>query len=118
MSRRTDRIEEQLRGELARLLRSDVADPRVGLVTVTRVDVAPDLTTALVFWSALEGPHQPSVDDVAEGLRSAAGFLRTRLARVLRLRRVPELRFRHDPSLKLGSETLELLRSLSDEPSP
>ncbi len=53
MSRRTERIAEQLRKELARVLREDVTDPRVRLVTLTRVDVSPDLAQALVFWSSI-----------------------------------------------------------------
>jgi ribosome-binding factor A len=53
MSRRTDKIAASLMEELARMLREDVTDPRVGLVTITRVDVAPDLSNAIVHYSAL-----------------------------------------------------------------
>ena len=80
---------------------------------MTRVQVAPDLSTASVFWSPLDA-DKPDVERVAEGLMSAAGFLRKRLAKELSLRRTPELRFRHDPSLELGAHTLELLRGLED----
>lgn len=119
MTRRTERIGEQLRGELARLLREEVTDPRIGLVTLTRVDVAPDLHNARVFWSALRAadgrdPREDAEGETAEGLASAAGFLRRRLAKLLHLKRVPELRFVHDPSLALGSETLNLIRELGD----
>ena len=119
MSRRTERIGEQIRAELARLLREEVTDPRIGLVTLTRVDVAPDLGNAKIYWSRV---GQRGEDDAAdelragEGLASAAGFLRRKLARALPLKRVPELRFRRDPSLVLGSETLTLLRELRDGP--
>jgi ribosome-binding factor A len=54
VTRRTERIAGELLAELARLLREEVTDPRVGLVTLTRIDVAPDLTQALVLWSALD----------------------------------------------------------------
>jgi len=111
VSIRIERIGEQVRGELARLLRDEVSDPRVGMLSLTRVEVAADLSTAAVFWSPL-GPEPADVEQVAEGLASAAGFLRRRLARELSLRRTPELRFRHDPSLELGAETLALLREL------
>ena len=111
MSRRTERIAEELKSEIARALREEVSDPRIQLVTLTRVDVAPDLTSALVFWSALE---PESVDRIQDGLDSAAPFVRRRLARVLPLKRMPELRFRHDPSLDLGDRTLALLRNLDD----
>ncbi|MEE9608225.1 MAG: 30S ribosome-binding factor RbfA [Myxococcota bacterium] len=114
MSRRTQRIAEQLRGELARLLREEAADPGIGLVTLTRVDVAPDLSHALVFWSALDVEREGLEESTAAGLERAASFLRHRLAQALPLKRVPELRFRFDPSLLRGSEMISLLRSLSD----
>jgi ribosome-binding factor A len=115
VSRRTERVGDQLRGELARLLHEEVQDPRLRLVTLTRVDVAPDLTQALVFWSTLELRGGAPVDEVEAGLESAAAFLRGRLARALSLKRMPQLRFRHDPSLVAGSATLALLREIADE---
>lgn len=118
--RRTERVGEQIRAELARLLREEVTDPRIGLLTLTRVDVAPDFSNARVHWSALtEGVTEdaPPPEATQEGLDSAAGFLRSRLAGALALRRIPELRFRHDPSLRDGAETLALLRELRDEGS-
>ena len=119
MTRRTERLGEQIRGELARLLRQELTDPRVGLVTLTRIDVAPDLSHAKVFWSALDAvPHgkisRPTHADAdtAKGLASAAGFLRSQLARALATKRVPELRFVHDDSLEIGAETLRLLKEI------
>ena len=97
-------------------LREDVQDPRIRLVTLTRVDVAPDFSNALVFWSALDADSEEDLAVVQEGLDGAASFVRSRLARVLSLKRTPELRFRHDPSLELGSRTLALLREISHEP--
>jgi ribosome-binding factor A len=117
MSRRTERIAEQLRAEIARILCEEAADPRTRLVTLTKVDVAPDLSNALVFWSAMDVRDVESSEPVQLGLESAASFVRRRLANTLPLRRVPELRFRYDPSLALGSETLSLLRSLADDES-
>lgn len=113
MTRRTDRIAEQLRAEIARILREEATDPRVRLVTITRVDVSPDLANASVFWSALDVDAPEGVDEKESGLASAASFVRNRLAHELPLRRVPALRFRYDPSFVLGSETLSLLHSLS-----
>ncbi len=117
MSRRTERIAEQLKEEISRVLLREVTDPRVGLVTLTRVDCAPDLSHAVVYWSAMD-VGEGGLDDVESGLASAAPFVRRRIARVLPLRRTPELRFRHDPSLALGTETLSLLRELSDDETP
>lgn len=115
MSRRTERIAEQLRSEIARVLREDATDPRIRLVTLTRVDVAPDLSNALVFWSALDIGGADSAEDTQHALESAASFVRRHLAHSLPLRRVPLLQFRYDPSLVLGDQTLSLLRSLADE---
>lgn len=120
MTRRTERVGEQIRDVLARLLREEVTDPRIGIVTLTRVDVAPDFSNARVHWSALR--QQPSAPDegvepdvaTAAGLASAAGFLRRGLARELSLRRTPELHFVHDPTLAEGAHILSLLQELRD----
>ncbi|MGI9431286.1 MAG: 30S ribosome-binding factor RbfA [Myxococcota bacterium] len=121
MTRRTDRVGEEIRSELARLLRDEATDPRIGLVTLTRVDLSPDFKNARVYWSCVEagGPdpaaHDATVEAASAGLESAASFLRRRLAQQLPTKRVPELRFRHDPSLALGSDTLTLLKELRDD---
>ena|SRR5690606_679912 len=115
-SRRLERVGEQLRAEIARVLREEVADPRIGLVTILRVDVSPDLRHALVSWSRIERRGGPDLAAIAEGLESAAGFVRRQLARALPLKRMPELRFRHDPGIELGDATLSLLRELRNEP--
>jgi ribosome-binding factor A len=116
-------VGEQIRELLSRLLRVEVSDPRIGLVTITRVDVAPDFSHARVHWSVV-GERPRAADegiapdaDTAAGLDSAAGFLRRGLARELPLRRVPELRFVHDPSLAEGAHMLSLLEELRDESS-
>ena len=120
MTRRTERVGEQIRDVLARLLREEVTDPRIGIVTLTRVDVAPDFSNARVYWSALT--RRPSAPDegvtpepaTVAGLASAAGFLRRGLARELSLRRTPELHFVHDPSLAEGAHMLALLQEIRD----
>ncbi len=123
MTRRTERVGEQVRAELARMLQSEVTDPRVGLVTITRVDLSPDFRNCNVFWSRFHrGDSDPEFAlqaeqaalDTQAGLESAAGFLRSGLARALHLKRVPELRFRHDTSLALGARTLGLISELGD----
>jgi len=118
VTRRTERVGSELRALLARLLREEVTDPRIGLVTLTRVDVAPDLSHALVFWSALGADGEEAAAESQEGLDSAAAFLRRRAARELALKRMPELRFRYDPSLQRGQETLDLLRELEATREP
>jgi len=115
VSRRTDRVGEELRAELARLLHAEATDPRLRLVTLTRVDLSPDFARADVYWSTLPGKGAPSVEEAEAGLARAAGFLRRRIAAELPLRRTPELHFRHDPSLALGDEALSILRELRDD---
>ena len=121
MTRRTDRINEQLRSEIARILREEATDPRIGLVVLVRVDVSPDLRNARVLWSHLDKAPLPDDDlvpdadpDVQDGLDSAAGFVRRRLAQSLALKRVPELHFQFDPSIAVGSRTLARLQELND----
>ena len=96
-------------------MREDATDPRTRLVTLTRVDVAPDLSNAMVFWSALDIRDADSAEDTQDALESAASFVRRQLAHSLPLRRVPALHFRYDPSLVLGDQTLSLLKSLADD---
>ncbi len=114
MSVRNERIAEQVRSELSRLIREEATDPRIGLLTLTRVKVSPDLSTATVFWSPLDLEEETDLEEMGEGLASAAGFLRTRLAAGLTLRRTPALSFRHDRSIEEGSRTLALIRSLPE----
>ena len=108
-SLRNERIAEQVR-----LIRDETSDPRIGLLTLTRVKVSPDLSTATIFWSPLKLEDEVDPEEVGRGLKSAAGFLRTRLASALALRRTPALSFRHDRSIEEGSKTLALLRSLPE----
>ena len=112
MSRRTHRVGELLRGELAEALCREVADPRVRLVTLTRVDVAPDLSQALVFWSTLD--PNAEIEEIQEGLSAAASYVRGKLARKSALKRMPRLEFRHDATLADGDATLALLGEIAD----
>ncbi len=114
MSIRIERIGEQIRSELARLLREEVSDPRVGLLSITRVKVSPDLSTALIFWSPLDIDGETDLAEMEQGLASASGFLRSRLGSLLTLRRTPQVMFRYDRSLDEGARTLALLRSLPE----
>ncbi|MDP6980429.1 MAG: 30S ribosome-binding factor RbfA [Myxococcota bacterium] len=116
MSLRTDRIAHQLQQEVARVLRDEVTDRRVKMVTVLRVDVAPDLSNAVVGWSLFEGDGEPDfdeIDEVEDGLESASSYIRRKIAASLNLRRTPALRFEYDPSLRLAGETMEILQEIA-----
>lgn len=96
--RRTARLNEQLKRELSGLIRTDVRDPRVGVVTITGVETTKDLDLAKVHVRTLGSDEERAT--TLEGLAAAAPFLRTALGKVLRIRRVPALRFQEDRSLE------------------
>lgn len=106
---RAQRIAEQVQRELMDLLRYEVKDPRVGMVTVTAVEVTSDLSHATVLFTHLGGGAH--ADEVLAGLTHAAGHLRSQLAQRLRVYSVPQLHFRYDDSIESGMR----LSSLIDE---
>ena len=106
-SNRIGRINEEVQRELAALI-PNVKDPRVtGMISVTAVDVTPDLKFAKVYISVLD---KSDSDQVLKGLKSAAGYLRRELGRALNLRHTPELTFFWDDSMAKGAKILEMLR--------
>lgn len=110
---RIRRIAEEIRAELSQILREEVRDPRVGLVTLTRVKLASDFGTATVFFSPLvEEADEARTEQLEEAMASLAGFARRLLAGRLALRHTPELRFVRDDSIAEGAQTLDLIRSL------
>jgi ribosome-binding factor A len=108
---RSQRVGDRIREELARLLSEEVRDPGVGFVTITGVDLSPDMRNARVHVSALG----KSEETVLRALRRATPFLRRGLARRAGLRFTPELRFAIDPSIAQGSRVDRLLREIQDE---
>ena len=112
---RIRRVAEQIRGELAQILRDEVGDPRIGLLTITRVKLAPDLGAATIFYSPLgEDPDAVRAEEMKHAMGAVTGFCRRELARRVKLRHTPELRFILDDSVARGSETLELMRNLEN----
>jgi ribosome-binding factor A len=102
---RTDRIGEQIQRELAELLRLEVKDPRVRMVTLTGVEVARDYSHAKVFYTTLQGADKA----VQQGLERAAGFLRSQLAHSMKLRVIPQLHFVYDTSVERGAHLSQLI---------
>ena len=99
---------EQVHHELAEMIRAEVKDPRVGLVTVTGVELTPDYAYATVWFTVL--PDDPeNVANTLAGLRRAAGFLRSQLGRRVRIHTTPELRFVHDTSTERGMSMSRLI---------
>lgn len=113
--RRSERVAEGIREEVATFLAEDAKDPRiVGLVTVTGVDVTRDLRHAKVFVSVMGSDVERQA--TLEGLDSAAGHLRSRIGRALRLRVAPEITFRYDESIARAAKIEALLAELRDPP--
>ena len=111
---RRDRINVEMVRELAAILR-EIKDPRVrdAFISITSVDVTPDLKFAKVYYSALRGDEK----EIAKGLRTAAAFIRSELARRMNLRITPELTFIRDTSLAHGAHIASLLHMI-EEKSP
>jgi ribosome-binding factor A len=109
MSQRLDRLADLVRSELATLLQREMRDPRIGLATVTRVDLSRDLGHAVIHVSAL-GSEEQRAGAVA-ALEHAKGFLRRELAHRLSLRTTPELKF----VLDRGAEHSQRISDLLDE---
>ena len=114
---RVQRVAEQIRAELSEILRDEVRDPRLRLITITRIKLAVDLGAATIFYSPLgEDPDSERQVELEEAMASVSGFLRRQLSRRMKLRHTPELRFVLDDSIAEGSHMLSLIRSLDIRP--
>jgi ribosome-binding factor A len=115
---RPDRVADQIRGELALMLAREVHDPGLGFVTITRVQVTPDLQHARIFYTAL-GDEQARRNS-AQALGRATAFLRRQIGSRLRLKRVAELEFIYDQSIAGQDRIEQLLNEIraADKPEP
>lgn len=111
---RRGRVNEEMAKELMKIL-PGVKDPRVGTAffSITAVDCTPDLKYAKVYYSSIGGKN--GEEGVAEGLKSAQGYIRRELAANMNLRQTPELKFIRDNSVENGAHISELLKSVSHE---
>ena len=103
---RPQKLGDQIQREISDLVQRELRDPRVGMVTITSVDVSPDLSHAKVFFTLLE---KEKLADTLAGLKRSAGFLRTQLARRIKLYTTPELRFVYDESVERGDRLSRLI---------
>lgn len=108
-SGRPQKLGDQIQRELADLLARELRDPRVGMITITSVDVSPDISHAKVFFTMLQ---KDNLQDTLHGLRRAAGFLRSQLAKRIKLYTTPELRFEYDESVERGDHLSRLIDSV------
>lgn len=113
LSHRVERVAEQIREEVSQILSTEVADPGVGLVTVTRVKVTPDLSLARVYWTIMGDVAQRK--QTTKALSRAAGFVRHLLSERLTLRRSPEVHFLFDQSVAAQDRVEQILYELKQE---
>jgi ribosome-binding factor A len=116
MTARTDRIDELLRQEIGAILTRDVQDPRIGFVTITDVETAPDLSNARVWVSVIGQPDERTT--TLRALERAMPFVRRELGSRIRLRRIPELHIRSDDTAERGTRVLRLLAELESGETP
>jgi ribosome-binding factor A len=114
MSRRTERLGSTIQKELAQIIMRELSDPRlVGMPSITRVQVSPDLSIADVYVTVMGSPGQQQA--ALNALRHSSGLMRTRLTKSLTLRVAPYIKFHLDVNLKKELEMMELLRKVSEE---
>ena len=104
---RSRRIAEQIQRELSDIIRLELKDPRVGMITLTDVEVSHDQSHARIFFTSLGDPS--SIAETVKGLQHAAGFLRSELAHRMKLRLVPQLQFKYDESVERGMRLSSLI---------
>ena len=110
---RPQRLGDLIQRELAELIRLELRDPRVGMITITSVDVSPDMSHAKVFFTIFD---KEKLEDTLHGLKRSAGFLRSQLARRGTMYTTPELRFEYDESVERGDRLSRLIDSTKSKP--
>ncbi len=106
---RPQRVAEQIQRELAMLIQRELKDPRVGMVTVSAVEVSRDLAYATIFVTFLGNDDPDEIKSSLDTLQHASGFLRSQLGRIIRMRLTPHLTFKYDESLVRGRELSSLI---------
>jgi len=112
---RPQRLGDLIQRELSELIRLELRDPRVGMLTLTSVDVSPDMSHARVFFTMLE---KDKLEDTLHGLKRSAGFLRSQLARRVSMYTIPELRFQYDETIERADYLSRLIDAANAPPVP
>ena len=110
MAYRVERIEKIIEREIGNILLNEVKDQRLRYVTITNVKVTNDLSIATVFYTIIGDENQ--IVSTKKNLEDAKGFIRSKLSKVLEIRKTPELRFKYDESFEYGNKIEEILRNL------
>lgn len=115
LGQRAHRVGETIQKEISALLLRGLKDPRIGFVTITGVEVTPDLHLARVYYTVIG--DESARRDSAAGLKSSVPFLRQQLGKVLRMKYIPDLLFQYDTSIDYGHRIENLLREIHDSDS-
>ncbi len=111
MNERHLRVAEEIRREVSFIITEDVKDPRLGMISITDVEVSGDLSFAKIYFSMLGDEKQKETN--LQALDRAKGFIRSELAKRIRVRHVPEISFHFDPSLEQGARISALLKTIN-----
>ncbi len=111
---RTQRVADHLQRELATLIQQEVRDPRVGMISITAVEVSRDMGYARAYVTRLGSDSSEEAEEAIATLNKAAGFLRSQLSRSSTMRSVPQLRFYFDSSVGRGRELEDLIDRAAD----
>jgi len=110
---RMARLKEAIKEEISDLIQKDLKDPRIGFITITAVEVSPDLRHATIFFSLLGTPSEK--EETLAGLESAKGYLRTELGKRIRLKFLPDLSFKLDQSFEKSQRITELIQKIHQD---
>lgn len=111
--KRSDRVRELIREEISGMFIREIKDPRIGFVTITRIELTDDLRNAKIFVSIMGGEKEK--ENTIQGLKSALGFIRWELRKRLRLKFVPDIIFRLDTSMEHAEKVSRLLEEIKSE---
>ncbi|HEY4370938.1 MAG TPA: 30S ribosome-binding factor RbfA [Burkholderiales bacterium] len=104
---RSERVNEQIRRDLAEIIRTELKDPRIGMISLTGVEVTADYAHATVFFTTMT--DRSAVPSILAGLKKSGGFLRVQLGKRIKIHQIPELHFKFDESLERGIELSQLI---------
>ncbi len=105
---RNQRVSDQIQRDLSELIRKEIKDPRIGMITISEVEVAGDLAIAKVYFTVLGGTQEQNLQS-GEILNKAAGYLRSLLGKGMKIRTVPQLKFIYDNSFENASQISDLI---------
>jgi ribosome-binding factor A len=104
---RSDRVAEQIRRDLAEIIRMELKDPRIGMISLNGVEVTADYAHATVYFTTMT--DHSAIPEIEKGLAKAAGFLRVQLGKRIKIHQIPELHFKFDQSLERGISLSRLI---------